>query len=211
MFYIDRLTGEVDLSRGDNATFTLHINQGSNLNPLQYKLKDKDRIYFAIEEPNQPFENAIVKKVIDLENNLLDKNGNITFDITPNDTVLLMPGLYYYEIKAKLYKGNQYRNGYLIITLELKNKENNIITGTYDMVDTACMNNVSSGQIQYNSETKELLFTEYDTQNQYKAILTNNLLKFDDYPGVEFSGLAFKQEQDIVNTIIPQTKWIVER
>lgn len=204
MFYIDRLTGEVNLSRGDNATFTLHINQGSNLNPLQYKLKDKDRIYFAIEEPNQPFENAIVKKVIDLENNLLDKNGNITFDITPDDTVLLMPGLYYYEIKAKLYKGNQYRNSYLIITFDLEK-------GTYDIVDTKCMNNLSSGQIQYNSERKELLFTEYDTQNQYKAILTDNLLKFNDYPGVEFSGLTFKQEQDIVNTIIPQTKWIVER
>lgn len=204
MFYIDRLTGEVNLSRGDNATFTLHINQGSNLDPLQYKLKDKDRIYFAIEEPNQPFENAIVKKVIDLENNLLDKNGNITFDITPDDTVLLMPGLYYYEIKAKLYKGNQYRNGYLIITFDLEK-------GTYDIVDTECMNNLSSGQIQYNSETKELLFTEYDTQNQYKATLTDNLLKFNDYPGVEFGGLTFKQEQDIVNTIIPQTKWIVER
>lgn len=204
MFYIDRLTGEVNLSRGDNATFTLHINQGSNLDPLQYKLKDKDRIYFAIEEPNQPFENAIVKKVIDLENNLLDKNGNITFDITPDDTVLLMPGLYYYEIKAKLYKGNQYRNSYLIITFDLEK-------GTYDIVDTKCMNNLSSGQIQYNSERKELLFTEYDTQNQYKAILTDNLLKFNDYPGVEFSGLTFKQEQDIVNTIIPQTKWIVER
>ena len=102
MFYIDKLTGEVCLSRGDNAIFTLHINQGSNLNPLQYKLKEGDNIYFAIEEPNQPFENAIVKKVINLKNNLLDKNGNITFEMTPDDTVLLMPGLYYYEIKAKL-------------------------------------------------------------------------------------------------------------
>lgn len=204
MFYIDKLTGEVCLNRGDDCTITLHINQGSNLDPMQYKLKDKDCLYFAIEEPNQPFENAIVKKVINLENNLLDKNGNITFDITSNDTLLLMPGLYYYEIKAKLYKGNQYRNGYLTITVDLEK-------GTYDIVDTECMNNLSSGNIQYNSETKELLFTEYDTDNQYEATLLDNFLKFKEYPEVEFGGLTFKQEEDKVNTIIQQTKWIVER
>lgn len=211
MFNIDQTSGIVTMNRGDTVSFTIHINQGDNIDPFQYKLKPQDNLYFAVEEPNQPFEQAILKKLINTSNNLLDIDGNITFNLESKDTQCLMPGLYYYEIKAKLYKGNQYRNGYLTITLELKNKENNIITGTYDIIDTKCMNNLSSGNIEYNLETKELLFTEYETQNQYKAILTDNLLKFSDYPSVEFSGLTFKQEQDIVNTIIPQTKWIVER
>ena len=201
MFYIDKLTQEVCLNRGDDATITLHINEGSNLDPMQYKLKEEDTLYFAIEEPNQPFENAIVKKVIDLKNNLLDKNGNITFDIDSNDTLLLMPGLYYYEIKAKLYKGDQFRNGYLVITF---NKDL-----TYQIINKESMECLSDGT--FNKVENIITFDENLTDNHYEAILSDNLLKFNEYPEVDFGGLTFKQEQDKVNTIVQQTKWIVER
>ncbi len=202
MFYIDNLTGEICLNRGDNASFTLCINQGSNLSPLQYKLKEMDNLYFAIEEPNQPFENAIVKKVINLQNNLLDKNGNITFDIVSDDTVLLMPGLYYYEIKAKLYKGNEYRNSYLVIRLDESNYQ-------YSIYDEENSNTLSSGY--YTKLGNVISFEDSDTKEIYEAIISDSLLTFDIYENKEFSGLTFKQEQDIVNTIIPQTKWVVER
>lgn len=198
MFYIDKLTGEVDLNRGDNATFTLHINQGSNLNPLQYKLKKEDTIYFAIEEPNQPFENAIVKKVINLKNNLLDKNGNITFEITPNDTVLLMPGLYYYEIKAKLYKGNQYRNSYLVVSFD---------DNRYNIFDEETSQSLSNGI--YNKDNQTL--TDIESGEIYNITFENNFLQISGNSNKEFVNLIYKQEQDIVNTIIQQTKWIVER
>ena len=202
MFYIDKLTQEVCLNRGDDATFTLHINEGSNLDPMQYKLNDEDCIYFAIEEPNQPFENAIVKKVINLKNNLLDKNGNITFDITSEDTLLLMPGLYYYEIKAKLYRSNQFRNGYLTISFDFKDS-------TYTIVDKENLECLSSGHFTKSGNVITLI--EAQTENIYQATLLDNLLKFNEYPEVDFGGLTFKQEQDKVNTIVQQTKWIVER
>ena len=216
MFYIDKLTQEVCLNRGDDATFTLHINEGSNLDPMQYKLHDEDCLYFAIEEPNQPFENAIVKKVINLKNNLLDKNGNITFDITSEDTLLLMPGLYYYEIKAKLYRGNQYRNGYLTVVFN-ENK--------YNIINKEDLTELSSGTFSYDNETKRIIFTEYQTEKNYYAELEDNLLVFkkvehkDDGTEVwtdfeikdDFYKLTYKQEQDKVNTIVQQTKWVVER
>lgn len=202
MFYIDKLTQEVCLNRGDDATITLHINEGSNLDPMQYKLNEEDSIYFAIEEPNQPFENAIVKKVINLKNNLLDKNGNITFDITSDDTLLLMPGLYYYEIKAKLYRSNQFRNGYLTVTF-------NFTDLTYTIIDKESLECLSSGY--FTKLGSVISLREAQTEKIYEAVLSNNLLKFDEYPEVDFGGLTFKQEQDKVNTIVQQTKWIVER
>ena len=202
MFYKDELTGEICLTRGDTARFSLCINQGTNLNPIQYKLKDKDNIYFAIEEPNQPFENAIVKKVINIENNLLDKDGNITFDIKSDDTVLLLPGLYYYEIKAKLYKGNEYRNGYLVVRFNDKNY-------TYSIWDEEINNVLSSGV--YTKLGDVLSFQDTNTQVIYEATISENYITFDTNTSEPFSGLTFKQEQDEINTIIPQTKWIVER
>ena len=201
MFYIDRLTGEVDLNRGDNATFTLHINSGDNLNPVQYRLQEKDCIYLAIEEPNQPFENAIVKKVINLQNNILDKDGNITFDLDSDDTLLLMPGLYYYEIKAKLYNDNQYRNGYLTIIFR-DNFE-------YQIIDEESMKCISNGT--FSEDEEKFIFTEDETENIYEAVKRPNYLTFNYYPNVIFSNLTFKHQEDKVNTIIPQTKFIVER
>ena len=201
MFYINELTGEICLNRGDNAIFPLCINQGSDLKPFQYQLSEKDNIYFAIEEPNQPFENAIVKKVINLQNNLLNKDGNITVEIVPDDTVLLMPGLYYYEIKAKLYKGNQFRNGYTILKLD----ENNYLYSIIDEKTTSCL---STGT--YVETETTYIFTDENTNETFTANKLDNYILFIDGP-TDISGLKFKQENDIVNTIIPQTKWIIER
>ena len=103
MFNINQLTQEISLNRGDSALLTLDINAGNELYPVEFILGDKDCLYMAIEEPNQPFENAIVKKVINNSNTIKDKDGNIIIEIKPDDTVCLLPGLYYYEIKAKLY------------------------------------------------------------------------------------------------------------
>lgn len=202
MFYIDELTGTVMLNRGDDASFTLHINEGSNIAPIQYPLKKEDCIYFAIEEPNQPFENAIVKKVINLRNNLLDKNGNITFDIQSKDTYCLMPGKYFYEIKMKLYKSNQFRNGYMLISLDYD-------TNQYSIIDQN--KTISTGYFTKNCLNEiSITFIDSKTDEHYIATLNDDLLTFNDYP-IEFGGLTFKQESDKVNTIIPQTEWIVER
>ena len=200
MFYIDKLTGCVSLNRGDDATFTLHINEGTNLCPIQYNLKEQDNIYFAIEEPNQPFEHAIVKKVINLKNSLLDKDGNITFDITSDDTVALMPGTYYYEIKMSLYKENEFKNSYITVSLD-GNK--------YSIFDEEQQDILSNGTFTID----ENLFTFEDYKDYtYIAIFQDNKLVFNNpESNASFANLTYKQQQNKVNTIIPQTQWIVER
>ena len=201
MFYIDKLTGSVSLNRGDDATFTLHINQGTNLCPLQYPLKEKDNIYFAIEEPNQPFEHAIVKKVINLKNCLLDKDDNITFTINSEDTVALMPGTYYYEVKMSLYKENQFVNGYYVLSLD-DNK--------YSIVDEETNTVLSNGT--YIRMENVFYFTDESTLRDYEAVYQDNKLIFNSIDTKNaFANLTYQQENNKVNTIIPQTQWIVER
>ena len=101
MIQIDK-NNHITMARGDSWSAPVFINKGTPIKPLRYYLKDEDRVYLAIMEPNQPFENAIVKKTYtNMDEN---KNGDVVVRIDPDDTVLLVPGLYYYQIKARLYK-----------------------------------------------------------------------------------------------------------
>lgn len=60
----------------------------------------EDEVYFGLMENNQVFENAIVKKKFNKLN--LGIKNNIIIKIDPIDTVNLIPGKYWYQIKAKL-------------------------------------------------------------------------------------------------------------
>ena len=64
----------------------------------RYTLKEGDVLFFGLMEPNQHFENAIIKKELhyddyDVEGGML----KVVFD--PEDTIELVPGTYYYQIK----------------------------------------------------------------------------------------------------------------
>ena len=202
MLYIDKLTQEISLNRGDSGLLTLDINAGTELYPVEFNLGDKDCLYMAIEEPNQPFENAIVKKVINNSNTIKDKDGNIIIEIKPDDTVCLMPGLYYYEIKAKLYRGNQYKNLYLVVTF---NED-----FTYSIVDEKTNTCLSYGT--YFTIGEKFYLTESTTHNQYRCEFENNFLKIiSETITNEFTNLYYKQCEDEVNTIIPQKRFIIER
>lgn len=89
------------VTRGDTFSVPLFINQGTELKPIRYVLKDQDKIYFAIMRPNQPFECALVKKVYSKEN--INEYGDIVIEIEHDDTRCLEPGKYFYQIKAQLY------------------------------------------------------------------------------------------------------------
>ena len=54
-------------------------------------------------EPNQPFECALVKKKYTKETVRHDQCGNILIKIESEDTVALIPGKYYYQIKLRKY------------------------------------------------------------------------------------------------------------
>lgn len=91
--------GIITINRGDSFEFPLILNIGSSINRVEYKLKDTDVIYLGIMEPNQPFETAIIRKMFTSDD--LDEDGNINIRFWPEDTVCLLPGKYYYQVKLQ--------------------------------------------------------------------------------------------------------------
>ena len=91
--------GIVTINRGDSLEFPLILNIGSSLNRSEYVLSDTDVLYLGIMEPNQPFETAIVRKRFTAHD--LDDDGNINIRFWPEDTVCLLPGKYYYQVKLE--------------------------------------------------------------------------------------------------------------
>ena len=91
--------GQIRISRGDSAIFEYTINQGTNFDPIKYELKEGDELFFGVMEPNQPFEQAIIKKRYTYLDQL---DGCLYIEFKPTDTLCLLPGLYYYQIKIRI-------------------------------------------------------------------------------------------------------------
>ncbi len=94
--------GVVALTRGDSFSIPLIINAGTKLKPVRRILVDGDEIFFGLMEPNQPFEDALIRKKYTKDDT--NKLGDVVIKIEPDDTACLIPGKYYYQIKAKLIK-----------------------------------------------------------------------------------------------------------
>lgn len=91
----------------------LFINQGTELEPIRYDLNKNSNaiIYFSLMQPNQYFENGCIRKMYSKENSIKNANsnlwnvnpqGDLIIVFEPKDTMYLMPGKYYYEVKADL-------------------------------------------------------------------------------------------------------------
>lgn len=89
--------GIIRLSRGDSFSLDIFVNIGTQLNPVQYVLGEGDRLYFALMEPNQPFEYALIRKEFTSDDN--DEDGYVIMKFTPEMTEFLVPGIYYYMVK----------------------------------------------------------------------------------------------------------------
>ena len=61
-------------------------------------MTNTDVVYFALMEPNQTFEQAILKKVFTTESPKTE-DGNIIIHLKSTDTQNLLPGIYSYTIK----------------------------------------------------------------------------------------------------------------
>ena len=96
----------INMFRGDSLYIPLDIRNGSVMNYEQYNLTDNDIIYFGLMEPNQKFEDAILKKVLTASD--IDEDNNLIIKLKPADTVDLLPGKYYYSIKLKQNSDNSY-------------------------------------------------------------------------------------------------------
>lgn len=83
----------------------LHIFYGKkdNLTNNTYYPNENDKVFFALMEPNQRFEDAILKKAFvlkDLDDNTYNRStGVLRVPMYSQDTELLEPGDYYYQVK----------------------------------------------------------------------------------------------------------------
>lgn len=97
--------GIVYINRGDSFKFKLPVVLGENVfESHSYIMGDNDAVYVGIMEPNQPFEAAILRKKLTKENQ--DAEGFLNIEFHPNDTVCLLPGKYYQQIKLALSNGD---------------------------------------------------------------------------------------------------------
>lgn len=91
--------GIVTINRGDSFEFPVTLNIGNSIDRENYVLTGTDTLYMGVMEPNQPFETAIIRKMITASD--LDENNNIVIRFWPEDTVCLLPGKYYYQVKLE--------------------------------------------------------------------------------------------------------------
>ena len=88
----------IKINRGDSFSFNLRVPSVADYNK-NHTLANDEVVYFALLYPHQPFEEAILIKGYTSEDQDAD-SGEISIEITPNDTRNLAPGIYYYTIKV---------------------------------------------------------------------------------------------------------------
>lgn len=108
---------QIIMTRGDSDIIPVHLYYGMERDYLTnntYYINKNDKVFFAIMEPNQHFEDAIVKKVYlikDCGSKTYDKqSGTLYVRLDSSDTEWLVPGDYYYQVKLlkkKAFDENQ--------------------------------------------------------------------------------------------------------
>lgn len=109
--------GIITFVHGDNIEMPLFINVGDEFNPIRYILTEDDKVYFSILQPHEQFEKAILRKIYTKDN--LNENGDVIIKLSSDDTINLLPGSYYYEIKTNIKTNN---NTYVIDTIVPRRK-----------------------------------------------------------------------------------------
>ena len=96
--YIIKKNNVFTMNRGDTATMNFNVNVELPENVII------DKLYLGITEPNQYFEDALIKKTFEINKDItITAENNIwsfSIQINPEDTVDIIPGTYYYEVKA---------------------------------------------------------------------------------------------------------------
>lgn len=88
----------IKMNRGDTQNLTIRIPKKDNPNE-NYFLTPEDVLYFALLNPHQAFEDAIILRGYTVED--LDKYGQIKIELKPEDTKNLPVGIYYYSAKLQ--------------------------------------------------------------------------------------------------------------
>ena len=89
----------ITITRGDTHDIPLHIFlSNSILKDYSFFPNRYDKIFFAVMEPNQKFEDALIKKIY-YYNDVDKETGKIDIKMESTDTQYLTPGTYYYCVK----------------------------------------------------------------------------------------------------------------
>ena len=84
----------ITLSRGDEVSTPIFINWGTQLIPVRYELQEYDELLFNLYEPNGSI--PILRKVY--TNKDFNEYKDVVLHIDRDDTINLLPGLYWYEV-----------------------------------------------------------------------------------------------------------------
>ena len=92
--------GIITIHRGDTFQAPILINIGTKINPEFYALDDRDVVYISICEPNQLFEDGLIRRIVTQEQ--FDFERHAWLNLSSEDTSNVKAGVYYYEIRIKL-------------------------------------------------------------------------------------------------------------
>ena len=88
------------MNRGDSFAFSLSIDDETHAEVDNlYRLTDTDVVYLGVMLPHQRFEDAIIKKRFTKKDQ--DSSGYIIAELAPEDTLGLLPGVYFYAVKLR--------------------------------------------------------------------------------------------------------------
>lgn len=102
----------ITINRGDSYDFTILITENSDSDEF-YMLNEDDAVYLGIMPPHFRFEDAFIKKIYFAKDQ--GKDGNIIASIKPEDTIDLIPGVYYYTVKLRQHIGSDQENVLTVI------------------------------------------------------------------------------------------------
>lgn len=95
----------ITVNRGDSFKFPFMITIGDAVNYFVYDLMPGDKLYLAVMEGNQKWEDALIKQTyISDDYDYRTHQVMIRFEI--EDTEYLIPGTYYYQMKLYRPKEN---------------------------------------------------------------------------------------------------------
>ena len=87
----------LSMHRGDDVCLRVAVQAGEFGD--YYGLGDDDKVYVGGMEPRGHFEDALIRKAFGKEDS--DEDGNVVVKLVSSDTVSLLPGTYYIQIKLR--------------------------------------------------------------------------------------------------------------
>lgn len=91
----------ITISKIDNSSFPVFINQGTGLEPIQYVLSDSDQVIFYLVPCNMQLCYYLIKKTFTIYD--LNEDGNVELSFDRNDFKKISLGKYQYMIILKSY------------------------------------------------------------------------------------------------------------